>query len=220
MSERLQLGDAFDVGLVELHRNAEGDRRHDASPCARRRCPRCRRSDRPRRSPGAALPSARRRSRRPLSRISDRMKLVVPLMMPAIHSMRLAVRPSRSALMIGMPPATAASKATITPFSLRGGEDLVAVHGQQRLVGGDHVLAVGDGLQHQLLGDAVAADQFDDDVDVGIGRPPRTHRRPLRTRVADDCLGARRCRGRPPWRSRCRGRRGGVISSWLRLQTR
>ena len=37
-------------------------------------------------------------------------------MMPAIHSMRLAARPSRSALMIGMPPATAASNATITPF--------------------------------------------------------------------------------------------------------
>ena len=35
-------------------------------------------------------------------------------MMPAIHSMRFAVSPSRSALMIGTPPATAASKATIT----------------------------------------------------------------------------------------------------------
>ncbi len=45
------------------------------------------------------------------------MKFDVPLMMPAIHSMRLAVRPSRSALMIGMPPATAASNATITPFA-------------------------------------------------------------------------------------------------------
>ena len=44
------------------------------------------------------------------------MKFEVPLMMPAIHSMRLAVRPSRSALMIGMPPPTAASKATMTPF--------------------------------------------------------------------------------------------------------
>src|SRR5688500_16525150 len=52
----------------------------------------------------------------PLSRISERMKFEVPLMMPAIHSMRLADRPSRSALMIGTPPATAASKATITPF--------------------------------------------------------------------------------------------------------
>ena len=54
---------------------------------------------------------------RPLSRISDRIKLVVPLMIPAIHSIRFAVSPSRSALMIGMPPATAASKATMTPFS-------------------------------------------------------------------------------------------------------
>src|SRR5688572_5112209 len=52
----------------------------------------------------------------PLSRISERMKLEVPLMMPAIHSMRFADRPSRKALMIGTPPATAASKATITPF--------------------------------------------------------------------------------------------------------
>src|SRR5438093_1129238 len=43
------------------------------------------------------------------------MKLLVPLMIPAIHSIRFAVRPSRSALMIGMPPATAASNATITP---------------------------------------------------------------------------------------------------------
>ena len=31
------------------------------------------------------------------------MKLVVPLMMPAAHSMRLAVSPSRRALMMGMP---------------------------------------------------------------------------------------------------------------------
>ena len=45
------------------------------------------------------------------------MKFDVPLMMPAIHSIRLAVRPSRSALMIGMPPATAPSKATITPLA-------------------------------------------------------------------------------------------------------
>ncbi len=43
------------------------------------------------------------------------MKLVVPLMMPATHSMRLAVRPSRSALMMGMLTATAPSYATVTP---------------------------------------------------------------------------------------------------------
>ena len=45
------------------------------------------------------------------------MKLVVPLMMPASMSIRLAASPSRSALTMGMPPATAASKATITPCS-------------------------------------------------------------------------------------------------------
>ena len=38
-------------------------------------------------------------------------------MMPAMYWMRLAVSPSRSALMIGMPPATAASNATITPLA-------------------------------------------------------------------------------------------------------
>ena len=52
---------------------------------------------------------------RPFSRISDRMKFEVPLMIPAIHSIRFALSPSRSALMIGTPPATAASNATITP---------------------------------------------------------------------------------------------------------
>ena len=45
------------------------------------------------------------------------MKLLVPLMMPAMLRMRLADKPSRRALMIGMPPATAASNCTITFFS-------------------------------------------------------------------------------------------------------
>jgi hypothetical protein len=68
-----------------------------------------------------------------------------------------------------MPPATAASNATITPLGRRGGKDLGAVHGQQRLVGGDHVLAGGNRFEHQRLGNAVAADQLDDDVDLGVG---------------------------------------------------
>ncbi|MCY1439994.1 hypothetical protein D9M71_562480 [compost metagenome] len=41
----------------------------------------------------------------------------MPLMMPATQLMRLAERPSRMALITGMPPATAASNATMTPFS-------------------------------------------------------------------------------------------------------
>ncbi|MCY1356691.1 hypothetical protein D9M69_431510 [compost metagenome] len=48
------------------------------------------------------------------------------------------------------------------------GEDLVAVHGDQRLVGGDHVLAVLDGFEDQLAGLGVATDQLDDDVDFRV----------------------------------------------------
>ena len=47
-------------------------------------------------------------------------------------------------------------------------EDLVAVHGNQRLVGGDHVLAIFDRLEHHILGQRVTADQFDNDVDLGV----------------------------------------------------
>jgi hypothetical protein len=50
------------------------------------------------------------------------------------------------------------------------GKDLGAMHGQQRLVGGDHVLAVRQWLRAPVLGNAVAANQLDDDVDVGVGR--------------------------------------------------
>ena len=53
-------------------------------------------------------------------------------------------------------------------FILRGLENLGAVRGQQGLVGGDDVLAVGNRLHHQILGDTVPADQFDDDVDIGM----------------------------------------------------
>ena len=48
-------------------------------------------------------------------------------------------------------------------------EDLRAVHREQRLVGGDDVLAGGDRLEHQAPGDAGAADQLDDDVDLRMG---------------------------------------------------
>ena len=44
-----------------------------------------------------------------------------------------------------MPPHTEASKATSTPCGRGRGEQIVAVVGQQGLVGGDHVLAPGDG---------------------------------------------------------------------------
>jgi len=43
------------------------------------------------------------------------------------------------------------------------------VHGDQRLVGSDHVLAVLDGFEHQLTGNGIAAYQLDDDIDLRIG---------------------------------------------------
>ena len=96
------------------------------------------------------------------------MKLVVPLMMPASHWIRLAERPSRSALMMGMPPRHGRLEGHHHALLLGGGENLVAMHGQQGLVGGDHVLAVLDGLQDQLLGHAVAADELHHNVDFRI----------------------------------------------------
>src|SRR6185436_7838632 len=99
-----QLRDALGVRLVELHRHAERNRRHDRQlVCSIDAVDIERRV-------GFSVDARD-------SRIVDRMKFDVPLMMPAIHSMRFAVNPSRSALMIGTPPATAPSNATITPFA-------------------------------------------------------------------------------------------------------
>ena len=51
---------------------------------------------------------------------------------------------------------------------MRGGEYFGPMHREQRLVRGHHVFAGGDGLHHQLARDAIAADQFNDDVDLRI----------------------------------------------------
>ena len=47
---------------------------------------------------------------------------------------------------------------------LGGGEDLLAVECEQRLVGGDHRLARPDGVEDEFFRNRRAADQFDDDV--------------------------------------------------------
>ena len=44
-----------------------------------------------------------------------------------------------------------------------------AVHGQQGLVGRDHMLACCNGFHHQSLGDAITANQLDDNVDFRVG---------------------------------------------------
>ena len=50
----------------------------------------------------------------------------------------------------------------------RGRKNLVAVQRQQGLIRGDDVFAVGNRLQHQVLGNGVATDQFDDNVDLRV----------------------------------------------------
>jgi hypothetical protein len=105
----------------------------------------------------------------PLSRISDRMKLLVPLMMPAIHSMRLAVSPSRSDLMMGMPPPTAASKATITSFFCAAAKISLPCCASSALFAVTTCLPLAIAFRIRSFADAGAADQFDDDVDVGVG---------------------------------------------------
>ena len=69
--------------------------------------------------------------------------------------------------MMGMPPATAASIAEAEALGLRLARQRRAVMGEQRLVGGHHMLAGGKcGLQ-QLPRDALgAADQLDHHVDL------------------------------------------------------
>ena len=72
--------------------------------------------------------------------------------------------------MIGMPPATAASKASATPGLLGAPGEAQSVLGDQRLIGGDDVLAAGqrglDDIERDPVG---AADQLDDRIDFRIG---------------------------------------------------
>ena len=52
---------------------------------------------------------------------------------------------------------------------MSGLEDFVTVHGNQRFVGGDHVLAVGDRRQHQFASDIVTANQLHQNIHIGVG---------------------------------------------------
>ncbi len=148
-----QLGDAFGVGLVELHRDAEGDRRHDGELV--------RGVDaldvEGRVGLGIAQPL------RLLQRSVERQPLVAHLGQDEIGgAVDDAGDPfdavGGQALAQRLDDRNAAGHRRLErdhhALFLRRGEDLVAVQGEQRLVGGDDVLAVGDRLQHQLLGDA------------------------------------------------------------------
>ena len=47
-------------------------------------------------------------------------------------------------------------------------KNLVAILGDQRLIGRNHMLAIGNGLKHQLTGNGSAANQLHDNIDIGV----------------------------------------------------
>ena len=65
------------------------------------------------------------------------MKLVVPLTMPSMRCTPLAIIDSRSTLMTGIAAHTAGLEAQLDAMALGLGEQLLAVPGEQLLVGGD-----------------------------------------------------------------------------------
>ncbi len=77
----------------------------------------------------------------PFSAIEVRMKLVVPFTIPWMAWMRSDASASRSVRMTGHAAGHGALVVHVDALLLGQPEDLVPVEGEQRLVGGDHVLA-------------------------------------------------------------------------------
>jgi hypothetical protein len=164
----LQCGDALHVGLVELHRHAEGDGAHDGGLVR-----------------GVDALDVEGRVglgvSQPLSLLEHDAEVEALVAHLAEDEVGRAVDDAGDPLdTIGGQPLAqrlddrdAAGhrglEADHHSLGVRGGEDLVAVHREQRLVGGDHMLAGGNRLHHERARDAVAADQLDDDVDCRIG---------------------------------------------------
>ena len=88
----------------------------------------------------------------PCSAIAVRMKFVVPLTMPWSALMRSEASASRSVRMMGTPPQTARLVVDVDALLAGEPEDLVAARGEERLVGGDDVLAALERAAHELEG--------------------------------------------------------------------
>ena len=102
----------------------------------------------------------------PRRAISLRMKLVVPLTIPCTRSIRAPASDSCSTRITGTTPATAPSKRSCTPNSPAAAGQLVAVLGEQLLVGCDDVPAGPHRLQHIAARRLDPADQLDDQLGV------------------------------------------------------
>ena len=96
------------------------------------------------------------------------MKLLVPLMMPAIHSIRFAVK--SFAQRLDDRNAACDRRLECEHHAVRacGVEQLVTVPREQRLIGGDDVLAARDRIERKRVRGLVTAHQLDNDVDVRV----------------------------------------------------
>ena len=162
-----QLRDALGVDLVELHRHAEGDRRHDGELVrgidaldVERRV-------------GLGVAARLRLLQHGVERRAGCAHLGQDEVRRAVDDAGDPLDPvGGEAFAQRLDDRNAAGDRALErdhhALRVRRGEDLVAVAGEQRLVRGDHVLAVGDRLQDERSRRLDAADQLDDDVDVGV----------------------------------------------------
>ena len=203
----VQLRDAFDIGLVELHRHAEGDRAHD------RRLVRGVDAFDVEGRVGFGVAQALRFLQHDVEIEALRAHLREDEVGRAVDDAGDPLDAvGRQPFAQRLDDRDAAGHRRLErdhhATRARRREDLGAVHGEQRLVGRDHMLARGDGFEHQFARDVVAADQFDDDVDRRVRDDFARIGDDLRA-VTDQCLRAFATSRRDTMvRSRCRGRRG------------
>ena len=94
--------------------------------------------------------------------------------MPETRRTALPAKPSRSVLITGIPPPTAASNASARAVGFGEPREFDAVGRDHRLVGGDQGHTARQGRLRRLVGRALgAADQLDEDVDVPLAASDR-----------------------------------------------
>ncbi len=196
--------------LVELHRDAERDGAHQRDLVRRRRCPRCRRSGRLRRSPARCAS---------FSTVVEVQALVAHLGQDEVGgAVDDAGDPldavGRQAFAQRLDDRDAAGHRGLEgrpsrPWPGAAAKISVPCTASSALLAVTTCLPAAMASSTSVVGDAVAADQLDDDVDLGVGDHVAGVGRPLRTSPPTIAAARARRRGRPPSQSRCRGRRGG-----------
>ena len=164
----IELGDAFHMGLVKLHRDAEGNGRHDGGFVR-------------------GIHAFNVKSRvcfgvtEALRFLEDHVKAQAFVAHFAQDEIGGAVDDAGDPLnTVGGQTLTqglddryatghCSFKSHHDTFAVGSRKNLGAMHSEQCLVGGDHMLAGLNGLHHQLARNAVAANQFDDDINIGVG---------------------------------------------------